>query len=319
MSHFDPSTAPWVDREDFAEQATRRADAGELDENARQQLDSWRQNGFLSLPAAIEPQLVDQLLAEYEDIWQQRPPLKALVEGKGVQDLPEVEPREKLTHHHFRILDIQDASPTARQVMFHPTIIDAVGRIFDQPPVAMQSLFFEYGSEQGIHQDFPYVSAGILSHLVGCWIALEDVDDDNGPLFYYPGSHRLPLFDWGGGSLTFDGKDHSQVDAFGEYLQAASAEAGLEKTVMHARKGDVLLWHASLAHGGSPVDDPQRSRKSFVVHFSTRQAYPVDRRWPDREPTVEQIGGGYLYSEPTNPPAGLLRRARWKLGRWLGR
>ena len=28
--------------------------------------------------------------------------------------------------------------------------------------------------------------------MCGVWVALEDMDMDNGPLVYYPGSHQLP-------------------------------------------------------------------------------------------------------------------------------
>jgi hypothetical protein len=41
------------------------------------------------------------------------------------------------------------------------------------------------------------------------------------------------------------------------------------------RRGQALIWHASLRHGGSPVRDPARSRRSFVVHFSTAGTYPL--------------------------------------------
>jgi len=30
--------------------------------------------------------------------------------------------------------------------------------------------------------------------MCGVWLALEDIDADNGPLIYYPGSHRGPHF-----------------------------------------------------------------------------------------------------------------------------
>lgn len=317
MGHFDQATVPWVDRDDFAAEAERRAAAGNLEAAAREQLESWRENGFLALRGAIEPQLIDALLDDYEQAWRERPPLRVLVEGKGEQTFPEVAPRETLTHHHFRVMDFQDASAVALQVIFHDSIIGPLTRIFDAPPVAMQSLLFEYGSEQRVHQDFPYVSAQKLSHLVGCWVALEDVDASNGPLFYLPGSHRLPLFDWGGGRLTYDGKDERKVEAFESSLERACAEAGLERLVLEAKQGDVLFWHAALAHGGSPVHDSRRTRKSFVIHFSTRAGYPRDRRWPDRTPTVERVGGGYRYSPPSGSPPGLLRKVRGRIGRLL--
>lgn len=311
---FDPATLPWVDRDSFPQESDRRMAAKSLTAEEVAQLMRWRHEGYIALPGAIEQPLIDELLAEYERAWEERPDVKVLVEGKGVQPFAEVAPRSELTHHHFRMMDFQDVSEAARRVMFHPTIVRNLALIFDQAPVAMQSLFFEYGSEQGVHQDFPYVQAQHLSHLIGCWVALEDVTADSGPLFYYPGSHRLPKFDWGGGSLRFDGKDDSQVEDFDAFLADSCAEGGLDRLTFHARRGDVFLWHAALVHGGSAATDRTLTRKSFVVHFSTRQGYPRDRRWPDRDPAVLEINGGYLYEPPRAPKLPLLRQVKSKLG-----
>jgi len=49
-----------------------------------------------------------------------------------------------------------------------------------------------------------------------------------------------------------------------------------------------------LAHAGSPVNDPELSRKSLVVHYSSRTGYPRDRRWPHADPKIEELNGGYL-------------------------
>lgn len=51
---------------------------------------------------------------------------------------------------------------------------------------------------------------------------------------------------------------------------------GLEPRLFTAKRGEILLWHAALRHGGSPVNDESLTRKSFVVHYSTRSTY--DRR-----------------------------------------
>jgi len=33
------------------------------------------------------------------------------------------------------------------------------------------------------------------------------------------------------------------------------------------KKGDLLVWHANLLHGGEPIHDPSLTRKSMVIHF----------------------------------------------------
>jgi len=35
----------------------------------------------------------------------------------------------------------------------------------------------------------------------------------------------------------------------------------------HAKKGDVLIWHANLVHGGAPILEKGLTRKSMVVHY----------------------------------------------------
>ena len=34
-----------------------------------------------------------------------------------------------------------------------------------------------------------------------------------------------------------------------------------------AKKGDVLIWHANLVHGGMPIEDKNTTRKSMVIHY----------------------------------------------------
>lgn len=314
---FDRATLTWVDQDGFDDELHRRRKDGRVNERDAELLRDWRRNGYAYFPGAASAVEVDAVIADYEGYWQSRPPeLRVLCEGRGVVHLPEMPARAELGHHHYRMLDIQDASEAARRLILLPRTASFLRHVFDETPVAMQSLLFEYGSEQGTHQDFPYVQARILSRLVGCWIALEDVRADNGPLYYYPGSHQLPKFDWGGGHLEFDGKDEHQVEEFGHYLEESCEKAGLEKKTFHAKKGDVFLWHAALVHGGSPTLNPDATRLSLVAHFSSVTAYPRDRRWADLEPLRYERNGAYIYQQPTPP---LLTRVKRKVKKLLGR
>ena len=39
--------------------------------------------------------------------------------------------------------------------------------------------------------------------------------------------------------------------------------------------GDVLIWHAQLLHGGSPIKAADQTRTSLVTHYWTEHDYPA--------------------------------------------
>ena len=148
--------------------------------------------------------------------------------------------------------------------------------ILGEDAVAIQSLFFEYGSEQMLHRDPVVVPTGGHGHLTAAWIALEDIGPDCGALVYVPGSHRLPYYAFAPGEYRFDGSRMGEAEARAatEFDDEQARLHGLAPRTFTAEKGEVLIWHAALRHGGGPVTDPNATRKSFVVHFSKRATYP---------------------------------------------
>jgi len=122
-----------------------------------------------------------------------------------------------------------------------------------------------------------------------------DVHEDAGPLFYYPGSHhrvRKHVFDNGTVLVESEGP---QVRAFEMYLESECERLQLPRTLFMPKKGDVLIWHSALVHGGSPRIDRKRTRKSTVFHYSTRPAYPRDRRHGGLPPVVIERNGHVYY------------------------
>ena len=67
------------------------------------------------------------------------------------------------------------------------------------------------------------------------------------------------------------------------------------------QKGDVFFWYACLAHMGTRTNDPERTRRSFVTHYSTTTGCPVDRRAADVEPVRLELNGGVMYRDPIHP------------------
>jgi phytanoyl-CoA hydroxylase len=52
------------------------------------------------------------------------------------------------------------------------------------------------------------------------------------------------------------------------------AKMGLTQQEVYVNKGDTIIWHPLLAHGGAPYRDLTRTRLSFVIH-TTPDYVPV--------------------------------------------
>ena len=64
-----------------------------------------------------------------------------------------------------------------------------------------------------------------------------------------------------------------------------------------AKKGDILVWHADLAHGGSPVTRPELTRQSLVGHFCPRSANPNYFKWRSEQAEIKRYGALSYCSE----------------------
>ena len=69
-----------------------------------------------------------------------------------------------------------------------------LNHLLDGQAMLFQSINFLQGSEQASHSDSIHMTTYPLGGLLGVWIALEDIAEDNGPVHYYPGSHKLPYY-----------------------------------------------------------------------------------------------------------------------------
>ena len=63
----------------------------------------------------------------------------------------------------------------------------------------------------GPHSDAIHFNSDPPGFMCGVWVALEDIDMDNGPLVYYPGSHKLPEVHDGGLGLRAGEEEYSRL------------------------------------------------------------------------------------------------------------
>lgn len=162
--------------------------------------------------------------------------------------------------HHSQI--IKNIGSDKNLLDFLSVLLDGKAKLF-------QSINFINGSQQKTHSDSIHMTTYPLGGLLGVWIALEDVDETNGALHYIPGSHKLPYFlnsdyENEGDAIRIGKKSYR---AYEEFLEEKVKELGLKKEIFKAKKGDMLIWHANILHGGEPHTDKNRTRKSLVYHF----------------------------------------------------
>ena len=94
--------------------------------------------------------------------------------------------------------------------------------------------------------------------MCGVWVALEDIDMKNGPLYYYKGSH---LRSYASSETIKDEAQGDIVSFFAREAKPYTKEYGILK------KGQAVIWAANLLHGGDTITDSSRTRLSQVTHY----------------------------------------------------
>lgn len=130
-----------------------------------------------------------------------------------------------------------------------------------------QTLNFERGSSQPLHQDHAHFETEPPGKMFAVWVALEDVREESGPLVVYPGSHRHHAVEFG--ELGLEPAEYGTKDPNYLKYEAHIADLALswKPEPMLLRKGDAVVFGGRLIHGGSRILDPTKTRYSQVTHY----------------------------------------------------
>ena len=171
--------------------------------------------------------------------------------------------------YHDRIQDAWTFNQDVKKIASAPQIINLLKILYQREPIPFQTLNFRFGTEQSTHSDSIHFSSVPARFMCGVWVALEDIDANNGPLHYYPGSHKLPIFELNDLGITgsYQNKPYDIYPVYEEFLQSLIEDNGLKKVELYVKKGQALIWAANLLHGGSKVLDKNRTRYSQVTHY----------------------------------------------------
>lgn len=253
LSHADikktSDDIPWMDRNDITEDAIRNHPFfNNFDGHTQQQLLQWHEKGYLIIPRFFADK-VDAI-------------------NTAIERLKE-ENKVDFNFTGRKIMDAWQYSETINSVFRDEKLLQVFEFVFQKRPVPFQTINFIYGSEQKPHSDSIHMTTEPLGYLAAVWIALEDIQEGSGELLYYPGSHRLDYvmsedYDTGNNALIIG--EHN-YDHYEDKIAEVIKQHNFKPESFHAKKGDILIWHANLLHGGSAIADPTLTRKSMVAHY----------------------------------------------------
>jgi hypothetical protein len=241
---------PWLDRPGAGQALEAHPGFRAFSPDLQAQLRQFVDKGFMVLKGFYRPEEADRAVAEIDRLLNEHK-TDFNYSGRKVMDA-------------YRFSDILDNGFFKNQQMLH-----LLNFVMGKNVIPFQTINFRVGSEQRAHSDHIHMTTEPLGYLIATWTALEDCHEGNGPLFYYPGSHRLPYitcqdYESGNTAWTIGGESNRRYE---DRIEKLIQEKGLRKEHFYAKKGDVLIWHANLLHGGSAISQPGATRKSMVCHY----------------------------------------------------
>ncbi|MCE7058541.1 phytanoyl-CoA dioxygenase family protein [Dyadobacter sp. CY343] len=235
--------SPWTESPFFESELEKSDLSPEMKEKVR----FYSENGYL----IIDPEIPETLLDEARE---------------GL--LSEFSNRKST-----RIQDIWKENEKVRQIAIAPKILDLLQVLYRKKPIPFQTLNFNVGTQQRTHSDTIHFDCIPQRFMCGVWVALEDVKQDNGPLHYYPGSHKYPIYNlldmgiMGSASKSMEDSLSRNYQSYEDFIEEFVKVKKLTPETLHIKKGQAIIWSANLLHGGNKIERPGATRHSQVTHY----------------------------------------------------
>jgi 2-oxoglutarate-dependent dioxygenase len=132
----------------------------------------------------------------------------------------------------------------------------------------------------GFHQDSSYADYLVPPEMITCWLSLDDLPADAGPLEYVRGSHRWPR------TPPERSQFHAPEDWLAPARSAAPAGEELDVVPVAVKAGGGSFHHGLTWHGSPPNASATVARMALVSHM-----LPVEARF--HETNVDLVYSRY--------------------------
>lgn len=209
-----------------------------------EQVASFNERGYLVVDFSLDSEMLDRIVEKVAPLY-----------GEEYRLNP---------HAPTRYQDAWKKVDEVRQLATDERIGLVLEQLLKRKSFPFQTLNFPIGSRQCAHSDTVHFNSIPAGYMAGVWVALEDMDEDNGPLIYYPGSHKLHEYTMQDFGIEPKEENYPQYE---ECLRKVIEEQQLVAEYGTIKKGEALIWHANLLHGGAAQKDFSRTRHSQVTHY----------------------------------------------------
>lgn len=245
------SNLPWIESPFFYKiLETKNATAGQ-----KEMAKLYHEQGYVKLSNILPDDLIDQVIADGKN--------KGFNTDFKIQTMRD----------QSRVQDLWQYSEAVRALASHQPVLEWLEFFYGREVIPFQTLNFCVGSQQRAHSDSIHFSSLPSRYMCGVWVALEDVSLENGPLFYYPGSHKMPEYNFSQIKETANPTTYEDYLEYEDFIESLLEVSGYRKEIFLAKKGDVLIWSSNIIHGGMPVLKAGSSRWSQVTHYFFKDCY----------------------------------------------
>ena len=251
------------------------------------QIAQYREDGYVLLADLLQSDTLNALRTVTDEIVAGAAGLDAHTDALDLEDSHRPDdPRVR------RIKKPHLVHPFYRELAGHPAIMAALTpligkniRLRGGGKVNIKAAVF--GAPVEWHQDwafYPHTNQDVLA--VG--ILLDDMDADNGPLMFLPGSHLGPIY------------DHHSRGAFCGAIDCAASRLDVSGArEIHAPAGTVTIHHARLVHG-SAMNASHRQRRILFYEYAAADAWPL--AGVEQLVELEEFNGRIVHGGPTLHP-----------------
>ncbi len=239
---------------------------------------TYQRDGFIIVRNLVPPEELRDLERHAEDLFYGR------VSVPGVEPPPPTATREQLFQRFTRVHMLHRVDAVAERFLLQPRILDVLEALIGPDVLALQTMLF-YNSPgkggQGWHQDAYYITT-YPDTLIGAWLAIDDVDEENGCLWFARGSNCEPIYPSADPAMGFVHSDGAfeglhaveNVSDLDDEVNTLSPVATKYNLVpVPAKPGDVIFSHGHLLHRSHTNRSKERWRRAFVSHYCNARSW----------------------------------------------